>query len=118
MSDSKKFIKKPKHAEGSSLSRRTFLKGAGAAAGLAAGAGIQGFPYVIAQEEITLRYAGTAVNQHAGIAQKLKEDLGINLQYIPLTSDDVVKKAVTQPNSFDILDSEYWMLKKIVPSAA
>jgi putative spermidine/putrescine transport system substrate-binding protein len=28
----------------------------------------------------------------------------------------VVKRAVTQPTSFDLLDSEYWMLKKIVPS--
>jgi putative spermidine/putrescine transport system substrate-binding protein len=98
------------------IDRRTFLKGAGAAAGLAAGAGIQGFPYINAQETITLRYAGTAVNQHAGIAEKVKQDLGIELQYIPLTSDDVVKTAVTQPNRFDILDSEYWMLKKIVPS--
>jgi putative spermidine/putrescine transport system substrate-binding protein len=98
------------------IDRRTFLKGAGAAAGLAAGTGIQGFPYINAQETITLRYAGTAVNQHAGIAEKVKEDLGIELQYIPLTSDDVVKTAVTQPNRFDILDSEYWMLKKIVPS--
>jgi putative spermidine/putrescine transport system substrate-binding protein len=56
------------------------------------------------------------VNQHTQIAAKVKEDLGIELQYIPLTSDDVVKTAVTQPNRFDILDSEYWMLKKIVPS--
>jgi putative spermidine/putrescine transport system substrate-binding protein len=31
-------------------------------------------------------------------------------------SDDVVKRAVTQPSSFDLLDTEYWMLKKIVPS--
>ena len=98
------------------VSRRDFLKTTGAAAGLAAGAGIQGFPYVIAQEKITLRYLGTAVNQHAAIAEKVKQDLGIELQYIPVTSDDVVKRAVTQPNSFDILDAEYWMLKKIVPS--
>ena len=99
------------------LSRRKFIKGASAASGAALGSGvITGFPYVIAQEPITLRYAGTAVNQHAQIAEKVKEDLGINLQYIPLTSDDVVKTAVTQPNRFDILDSEYWMLKKIVPS--
>ena len=107
-------VKKPQTSGG--LNRRDFLKTTGAAAGLAAGAGLQGFPYVIAQEKITLRYLGTAVNQHAGIAEKVKEDLGIELQYIPVTSDDVVKRAVTQPNSFDILDSEYWMLKKIVPS--
>ena len=28
----------------------------------------------------------------------------------------MVKRAVTQPTSFDLLNSEYWMLKKIVPS--
>lgn len=97
--------------------RRRLLAGAGAAAGLATGSGlIRGFPYVHAQEPVVLRYAGTAVNQHSQIAEKVKEDLGIELQYIPLTSDDVVKTAVTQPNRFDILDAEYWMLAKIVPS--
>ncbi len=99
------------------VSRRNVLKGAVATAGLAAGSGvITGFPNIVLGDEITLRYAGTAVNQHTQIAKKVKEDLGINIQYIPLTSDDVVKTAVTQPNRFDILDSEYWMLKKIVPS--
>ena len=47
------------------LSRRSFIKGAVAAAGMA------GFPYVHAQEKITLRYLGTAVNQSAEIAKKL-----------------------------------------------
>ncbi len=99
------------------ISRRKVLKGAAATAGLAAGSGvITGFPNISLGGEITLRYAGTAVNQHTQIAKQVKEDLGINIQYIPLTSDDVVKTAVTQPNRFDILDSEYWMLKKIVPS--
>ena len=99
------------------LSRRQFLKSTGAAAGLALGSGaITGFPYVMAKEPVTLRYLGTAVNQHKEIADKVKADLGITLQYIPVTSDDVVKRAVTQPNSFDLLDSEYWMLKNIVPS--
>jgi putative spermidine/putrescine transport system substrate-binding protein len=73
-------------------------------------------PAALAQETMVLRYLGTAVNQHQGIKEKVKQDLGITLEYIPVTSDDVVRRAVTQPNSFDILDSEYWMLKKIVPS--
>ncbi len=91
--------------------RRQLLQGAAglAAAGLAA-------PAVHAQGAVTLRYVGTAVNQHAGIKEKVKEDLGITLEYIPVTSDDVVRRAVTQPNSLDILDAEYWMLKKIIPS--
>ena len=48
-------------------------------------------------EPITLRYPGTGVNQSKEIADKVKEDTGIIIQYIPVTSDDVVKRAVTQP---------------------
>ncbi|HYZ32514.1 MAG TPA: extracellular solute-binding protein [Crenalkalicoccus sp.] len=93
--------------QGFAPTRRQVL--AGAAAALAA-------PAVQAQQAVTLRYLGTAVNQHQGIKEKVKEDLGITLDYVPVTSDDVVRRAVTQPNSFDVLDSEYWMLKKIIPS--
>jgi len=89
------------------LSRRTLLQGAGAAAGLAAGSGvITGFPAIIAAEPVTLRYLGTAVNQSGDIARKVKEDLGITIEYIPVVTDEVSKRVVTQPNSFDIVDSE------------
>src|SRR5918993_1468505 len=99
------------------LTRRTVLKGAGAAAGLAAGSGaITGFPAVISAEPVTLRYLGTAVNQSAEIAKKAKEDLGITIEYIPVTTDGVAKRVITQPNSFDIVDSEYFSLKKLLPS--
>ena len=51
--------KKPAQQAASGVSRRTFLKTTGAAAGLAAGTGaITGFPYVHAQEPGTLRYLG------------------------------------------------------------
>jgi putative spermidine/putrescine transport system substrate-binding protein len=56
------------------------------------------------------------VNAFKELADKCKEDTGITIQYTTLTSDDVVKRAVTQPTSFDMLDAEYWMLKKIVPA--
>ena len=73
--------------------RRTLIKGA-----VAAGSAL-GFPYVHAQEKITLRYLGTAVNQDKAIAEKFKADTGITIQYIPVTTDDVTKRAVTAPNS-------------------
>ena len=92
------------------MSRRTLLKGAVAAAGIA------GFPYVHAQEKITLRYLGTAVNQSSDIAKKFQEDTGIQIQYIPVTTDDVAKRIITQPNSFDIVDTEYFSLKKLIPA--
>src|SRR6516164_6483973 len=98
-------------------SRRRFLRGTAATAGWALSAGaITGFPFLRAAEGVTLRIAGTGVNQFKELADKCKEDLGFTVQYTSLVSDDVVKRAVTQPSSFDLLDSEYWMLKKIVPS--
>ncbi len=95
-------------------SRRGFLKTA-AQAGVAV-AGITGFPYVHASEKITLRYLGTAVNQDKAIAEKFEADTGIKIQYIPVTTDDVTKRAVTAPNSFDLIDTEYFSLKKIIPT--
>ena len=82
---------------------------AGAATKLAA-------PAVHAQEPVTLRYLGTAVNQSAEIAAKAKQDLGITIEYIPVTTDDVIRRAVTQPNTFDLLDMEYFSVKRVLPS--
>lgn len=104
----------PKNTRG--LTRRAVLKGIAATGALAGASTITGFPYVHAREPITLRYLGTAVNQHQQIAEKAKEDLGITIEYIPVTTDDVVKRVITQPNSFDIVDIEYMSLKNVVPS--
>jgi putative spermidine/putrescine transport system substrate-binding protein len=98
------------------VSRRSLLKGAGAVAGLAGSGAITGFPAVHAQEPKVLRYLGTAVNQSADIAKKVKADTGITIEYIPVSTDDVSKRVITQPNSFDLLDTEYFSLKKLVPS--
>jgi putative spermidine/putrescine transport system substrate-binding protein len=92
-------------------SRRRLLQVAGAAA-----TGIAGFPYVHAQEKVTLRYLGTAVNQDKTIAEKFEKDTGIKIQYVAVTTDDVTKRAVTAPNSFDLIDTEYFSLKKIIPT--
>ena len=99
------------------VSRRALLKGAAGLAGAAAGSGaVTGFPYVWSQEEKVLRYLGTAVNQSDDITKKVKEETGITIQNIVATTDDVTKRVITQPNSFDILDTEYFSLKKLVPS--
>ncbi|RFB79437.1 extracellular solute-binding protein [Methylovirgula sp. 4M-Z18] len=99
------------------ISRRKLLKSATALAGVAAGSGaITGFPAVWSQEPKVLRYLGTAVNQSDDITKKVKEDTGITIEYISATTDDVTKRVITQPNSFDVLDTEYFSLKKLVPS--
>ncbi|AEF54846.1 ABC transporter substrate-binding protein [Marinomonas posidonica] len=99
-----------------SVSRRELLKGA-AKAGVAAGA-ISGFPMIWAQniKNVTLRQFGTGVSNLNAIADKCKEDLGFNLQLTSLDSDSVTQRAVTQPNSYDIADIEYWICKKVFPS--
>src|SRR6202035_5451713 len=97
--------------------RRRLLAGTASAVGVAIGSrAITGFPFVHPAEPVTLRIAGTGANQFKELADKAKEELGFTIQYTSLVSDDVVKRAVTQATSFDLLDAEYWMLKKIVPS--
>jgi putative spermidine/putrescine transport system substrate-binding protein len=99
---------KPSTQGQSGVSRRTVVKGAAAA--------IAGFPAIVSAQPVTLRYLGTAVNQSKEIAQKVKADLGIVIEYIPVTTDEVAKRIITQPNSFDIVDEEYFQLRKLVPS--
>src|SRR5207237_8231440 len=99
------------------VSRRALLKGAAGAVGLAAGSGaITGFPYVHSADPKVLRYLGTAVNAGDEISKKCLADTGIKIEYITVTTDDVTKRVITQPNSFDVLDTEYFSLKKLVPS--
>jgi putative spermidine/putrescine transport system substrate-binding protein len=113
MNESKKNGANPHGAPGA-LGRRAVF---GAAGGLAAaGAFRLAAPAVHAQEPVTLRYLGTAVNQSAEIAAKVKQDLGITIEYIPVVTDDVIRRAVTQPNTFDLLDMEYFSAKRVAPS--
>jgi putative spermidine/putrescine transport system substrate-binding protein len=94
------------------ISRRTFLGGAA----VATGAAVLGAPAIVSAQGVTLRYLGTAVNQSKEIAQKVKADLGVTIEYVPVTTDDVSKRIITQPSSFDIADAEYFQLRKLVPS--
>jgi len=99
------------------ISRRSLLKTGAAAVGFAAGSGaITGFPTIWAQNPITLRQFGTGVSNLNAIADKCKEDLGITLEMTATDSDAAAQRAVTQPDSYDIADIEYWILKKVFPS--
>jgi putative spermidine/putrescine transport system substrate-binding protein len=100
-------------------SRRSVLKGAAAIGGLAAGSGaITGFPTIWAQniKNVTLRQFGTGVSNLNAIAEKCKADIGITLQMTALDSDATAQRTVTQPDSYDIADIEYWICKKVFPA--
>jgi putative spermidine/putrescine transport system substrate-binding protein len=98
--------------------RRKVLKGAAGLGAAALGGGVIGAPTIWAQniKNITLRQCGTGVSAFNEIADKAKADLGFTLQMTALDSDAVVQRVVTQPNSFDIGDIEYWMVKKVFPA--
>ena len=81
------------------LSRRQILKGGAALAGASAGTAITGFPAVIAAEPVKLRYLSTATNQSPAIAEKAAKDLGIKIEYVAVTTDDVTKRA-RRPTKF------------------
>ena len=100
-------------SETMSIARRNILRGAAALAGSGL---ITGFPAVHSAEPKVLRYLGTAVNEGDEISKKCLADTGIKIEYITATTDDVTKRVITQPNSFDVLDTEYFSLKKLVPS--
>jgi putative spermidine/putrescine transport system substrate-binding protein len=95
--------------------RRLMAAGAGVALGSGA---VTGFPTIWAQNirNVVLRQVGTGVSNQNPIAEKCKADLGITLQMTALDSDAVVQRAVTQPNSYDIADIEYWICKKVFPA--
>jgi len=100
------------------MGRRKVLKGAAGLGAAALGSGVVGAPTIWAQniKNITLRQCGTGVSAFNEIAEKAKADLGFTLQMTALDSDAVVQRVVTQPNSFDIGDIEYWMIKKVFPT--
>ncbi len=99
------------------VGRRKILKGAGVMAGAALGSTV-GAPMIWAQnnKNIVLRQFGTGVSNLNEVAEKCKADTGLTIQMTALDSDACVQRAVTQPNSYDIADIEYWMIKKIWPS--
>ena len=97
------------------LSRRELLKTTAATASVAAGAAICA-PAVHSAEPVTLRYLSTATNQAPAIAEQAFRDTGIKIQYVSVTTDEVTKRIITQPNSFDLVDTEYFSLKKLIPS--
>jgi putative spermidine/putrescine transport system substrate-binding protein len=90
-------------------SRRQVLKGAAAVAGAAIGSGaVRGFPTIWAQnvKDITLRHVGGpwAVIKEIGI--QASKDLGFTLEMQTTDIPAEIQRALTQPQSIDIFQSE------------
>jgi putative spermidine/putrescine transport system substrate-binding protein len=101
------------------INRRGFLKGTAGVAGAAVGSGaITGFPTIWAQniKNITLRQFGTGVSNLNAIADQCKKDTGITLSMTAMDTDAAATRAITQPESYDIADIEYFIVKKVFPT--
>ncbi len=98
--------------------RRSVLKGAAAAAGVAAGSGaITGFPTIWAQNirNITINHTGMSYSTLIDIARKATEDLGFTVEMSVVDHPGLINRMVQDPTSIDIADSEIWQAKVWVP---
>jgi len=101
----------------SRVTRRTFLKGVAASAGLVAGSGlVTGFPTIWAQKlkDIALLQVGGSYSAIIDIAHQATKDLGFKIDMQNATTDALVNRVATQPKSLDIADIEYWMPAKLL----
>lgn len=87
---------------GEKLSRRSFLQHSVAAAG--AGLAVMHAPYVMSGAKLTLRVMGTHVTLQEEIRRQAMADLGINLLFEPRGEAELVQKATTQPEGFDLYE--------------
>lgn len=82
----------------SGISRRRFVT---ATTAVALGAKA---PYVITQERPTLRVLGTHVTLRETLRQRAMQDLGINIVYEPRGEGELIHKASTRPDSYDVYE--------------
>ncbi len=110
--------KKGSKLEERKVSRRTFLKGAAATAGLVAGSGlVGGIPTIWAQKtkDIVLHHVGAPYSAIIDIARQATKDLGFKIEMQALAHDALRNRLVTQPQTVDIADTEYFFLRQLMP---
>jgi putative spermidine/putrescine transport system substrate-binding protein len=83
-------------------SRRSFLKAASSCAGAALLS--TKAPFVFAKRKTTLRVMGTHVTLQEELRQRAMQDLGIELIFEPGGEAELIQKATTQPESFDLYE--------------
>ncbi len=98
------------------VSRRSILKGAGAAAGAAVGSHLVSAPMLWAQEikDITLTHVGVSYSVIQAIGDQAAKDLGFKVVMQNLDTSAAITRFITQPKSVDIPDLEGWQAKVAV----
>jgi len=104
------------------INRRTALRGLAAtgAAVVGSGGSISGFPLVWAQDikDIEMVHVGGSWSAIGQIAEQASKDLGFKITMKNAWSDAQINTVLTQPDSLDIVDMEYWTIKRTVPNGA
>jgi putative spermidine/putrescine transport system substrate-binding protein len=98
--------------------RRKFLKTAAVTAGAAAGSGlIDGFPLVWSQtmKDVKLVQVGGSYSAIKDIADQATKDLGFKVEMQTAPHDALLNRLVTQPQSIDIADIEYFFQLHLLP---
>lgn len=121
MTDEKKSLKSKESQAGRKITRRGVLNGLAATGAAFAGSGaIGGFPTIWAQniKDVELIHVGGAWSAIGDIAAQASADLGFTITMQNAWSDAQINRVLTQPESLDIVDMEYWTLKRTVPNGA
>ena len=98
------------------VSRRSVLKSVAAAGGLAAGAGIGGFPTIWAQniEDVVLRHAGPPITAIPRIAEQATKDLGFTVQMQAVENADLINRFLSQSNAMDCADVSLVYMRYVI----
>lgn len=86
------------------MNRRQFVKSSAAAVAL--GGAALGFPSIVkaVNRRPTIRIVGTHVTLQEPLRRRAEQDLGINIEFYPGGSAEVLLKASTDPSSFDLYE--------------
>ncbi|MGE0226270.1 MAG: PotD/PotF family extracellular solute-binding protein [Acetobacteraceae bacterium] len=98
-------------------SRRTFLKSAASAVGVAAGSGaMTGFPTIWAQniKDVVLQHSGPPVTAIPAIAEQASKDLGFTVRMQAVENADLLNRFLSQSAAIDCADVSITYMKYLV----
>jgi putative spermidine/putrescine transport system substrate-binding protein len=95
--------------------RRSALKQLGSGAAVIAGSSVLGAPTIWAQEikNVTLLHLGPSYSIFPDIVQQASADLGFKIEMQHAWTDGIMARVLSQPNTVDIADLEFWATQRI-----